>query len=185
MAQNRDPKDVQAWLIGSGIASLAAAVHLVKQANVPACQVHILDIHKGSGGAMEEVTGNSNDGYVLHTGAQPYFHDDCVEELLTMVPSPNNPEKTVWETIKDYQLHGGPGNKAKTRVIRPSGDGSKVDLHSMKIGASFEWISSYFSWTARGRPIQRRFAMYLMDRSSGQNSGLYGRLREYFELLLI
>lgn len=135
MAPNRDPQDVQAWLIGSGIASLAAALHLVKRANVPARQVHILDIHKGSGGAMEEVSGNSSDGYVLHTGAQPYFHEDCVEELLAMVPSPENPAKSVWETIKDYELYGGPGNKSKTRAIRPSGEGSKVDTHRMQIGA--------------------------------------------------
>jgi len=135
MPHNRDPQDVQAWLIGSGIASLAAAVHLVKQANVPARQVHILDVHKGSGGAMEEVSGNSNDGYILHTGAQPYFHEDCVEELLAMVPSSDNPKKTVWETILDYELYGEPGNKAKTRVIRPSGETAKVDAHRMQIGA--------------------------------------------------
>ncbi|KAJ5480473.1 hypothetical protein N7530_005982 [Penicillium desertorum] len=135
MAHNRDPKDVQAWLIGSGIASLAAAVHLVKQANIPARQVHILDVHKGSGGAMEEVSGDPNDGYVLHTGAQPYFHEDCVEELLKLVPSPDNPENTIWDTIEDYELHGGPGHKTKTRLLRHRGEETKVDTHGMQIGA--------------------------------------------------
>lgn len=72
MAPERNPQNVHAWLIGSGVASLAAAVYLVKQANVLARRVHIIDIHHGSGGAMK-TSGNSGDGYVLHTGTQPYF----------------------------------------------------------------------------------------------------------------
>ncbi|KAJ5240707.1 uncharacterized protein N7469_002298 [Penicillium citrinum] len=83
MVHNRDPQNVQAWLVGGGVASLAAAVFLINQANVPPHHVHILDIHHGSGGAMK-TSGNSRDGYVLHTGAQPYFHEECVKDLLSM-----------------------------------------------------------------------------------------------------
>lgn len=134
MAPNRNPQNVQAWLIGSGVASLAAAVHLISQAKVPASQVHILDIHHGSGGAMK-MTGNSRDGYVLHTGAQPYFHEDCVKNLLAMVPSPGNPNKTCWEDIKEHEWYTRPINKSHTRVIRQSENGPRrVDLHQLRIG---------------------------------------------------
>jgi oleate hydratase len=135
MAPARNPQDVQAWLIGSGVASLAAAVHLIKQAKVPAHQIHILDVHHGPGGAME-TSGNSRDGYVLHTGAQPYFQEDCVKDLLTMVPSPGNPDKTSWEDIKEYESYSRPINKAHTRAIRQSDEGlRKVDMHQLRIGA--------------------------------------------------
>lgn len=135
MAPARNPQDVQAWLIGSGVASLAAAVHLIKQAKVPAQQVHILDIHRGSGGAIE-TSGNSRDGYVLHTGAQPYFHEECVKDLLAMVPSPGNPDKTSWELIKEHEWYTRPINKAHTRAIRQSEEGlRKVDMHQLRIGA--------------------------------------------------
>ncbi|CEO60957.1 hypothetical protein PMG11_05395 [Penicillium brasilianum] len=135
MAPKRDPKNVQAWLIGSGVASLAAAVHLVKQAKVPADQVHILDVHHVSGGAME-VSGNSKDGYIYHTGAQPYFQEECVTNLLTMVPDPGHPEKTLWEAIKEHERYTRPMNKAHTRAITQNEEGlRRVDTHKLSIGA--------------------------------------------------
>jgi oleate hydratase len=135
MAPNRNPQDVQAWLIGGGVASLAAAVHLVKQAKVPPHQVHILDTHHGPGGALK-TSGNSRDGYILHTGTQPYLHGECVKDLLTMIPSPENPAKTSWEAIKEHEWHTRPINKARTRVIRKSGEGPrKIDMHQLRIGA--------------------------------------------------
>jgi oleate hydratase len=135
MVPNPDPRNVQAWLIGSGIASLAAAVNLIKRAKVPANQVHILDIHKGSGGALEGVTGNPSDGYILHTGAQPSFHEDCVEKLLTEIPSIDDPEKSVLDVTKrdfpDWTL----GNKTKTRAFRLNEESIlKVDAHRTHIG---------------------------------------------------
>ncbi|KAJ5520914.1 hypothetical protein N7463_001367 [Penicillium fimorum] len=57
MAPTRDPKDVQTWLIGSGGASLAAAVHLINRGKVPARQVHIFDAHHRPGGAMKTSVG--------------------------------------------------------------------------------------------------------------------------------
>lgn len=135
MAPKRDPQNVQAWLIGSGIASLAAAVHLVKQAKVPARQVHILDSHHASGGAME-TSGDAKYGYILHTGAQPYFYEQCVKDLLAMVPSPEKPDKTLWEAIREHEDFTRPIGKARTRAIRQTEDGTcKVDTHKLPIGA--------------------------------------------------
>ena len=135
MTPTRNHKDVQAWLIGSGVASLAAAVHLIKQGKVPAHQIHIIDVHHGSGGAMK-VSGNSHEGYVLHTGAQPYLHEDCVKDLLSMVPSEGTPEKSVWENIKEHELYSRPINKARTRAVRQSEEGLRnVDMHHLRIGA--------------------------------------------------
>lgn len=135
MTPTRNHQEVQAWLIGSGVASLAAAVHLINQGKVPAHQIHILDVHHGSGGAMN-ISGNSREGYVLHTGAQPYLHEDCVKDLLSMVPSAGNPEKTVWEDLKEHELYSKPINKAHTRAIRQSEEGLRnVDMHHLRIGA--------------------------------------------------
>lgn len=140
MPLKREPKETQAWLIGGGIASLAAAVHLIQKAKVPAPQIHILDVHKASGGAMEEVSGNLEDGYVLHTGAQVYFHEQCVEELLGMVPSQDDPEKSVLQSIKDCEPQR-PTNKARTRALRFDEEGRlKVDTHRMHIGIKLRMV---------------------------------------------
>ncbi|KAJ6028037.1 hypothetical protein N7540_003613 [Penicillium herquei] len=134
MPPNRDPQDVQAWIIGSGIASLAAAVHLVK-ARVPACQIHILDIHKGSGGSLEEITGSASDGYVLHAGAQPSFHEDCVEELLAMTPSVDDPEKSVLDTINNIDMDQKLAYKSKIWAVRNEEGKLRLDAHRMQIGS--------------------------------------------------
>lgn len=39
----RQPELTDAYLIGGGIASLAAAVHLIQDAHLPASQIHILE----------------------------------------------------------------------------------------------------------------------------------------------
>ncbi|KAF7719163.1 Uncharacterized protein PECH_001801 [Penicillium ucsense] len=135
MTPKRDPQSVQAWLIGSGIASLAAAVHLIKQAKVPANQVHIIDAHHASGGAME-TSGNAEDGYTLHTGALPYFYEQCVKDLLAMVPSRESPEKSLWEAIREQENSNRPLNKASTRAVSQTEDGTRrVDTHRLPIGA--------------------------------------------------
>lgn len=131
----RNHKNVQTWLIGSGVASLAAVVHLIKQGKVPAHQIHILDVHPDSRGARK-ASGNLQEGYVLHTGAQPYLHEDCVKDLLSMVPGECAPEKNVWENIKDHELYSQPINKAHTRAIRQTEEGLRnVDIHHVRIGA--------------------------------------------------
>ncbi len=80
-------------------------------------------------------SGNSQEGYVLHTGAQPYFHGDCVKDLLMMIPSTVNTEKTVWEDIKEKELYSKPFNKAHTRAIKQSEEGlHKIDMHDLRIG---------------------------------------------------
>lgn len=174
MAPARNPQDVQAWLIGSGVASLAAAVHLIKQAKVPAYQIHILDIHYGSGGAMETL-GSSRDGYVLHTGAQLYFHEDCVKGLLTMVPSPGDPNKTSWEDIKEHESYSRPINKAYTRVIRQSEEGlRKVDMHYLRIGAKLRMDLIKFILDGEKRFDSEQIRDVFKEIFLSQNFGPYG-----------
>lgn len=143
MAQRREPKEVQAWLIGGGIASLSAAVWLLQKAKVPPSQIHILDIHESSGGAMEEVSGDLESGYVLHTGAQLYFHEQCVEELLGMVPSRDDPEKSILQTIKDSEQQS--PTKASARALRLDEEGRLVvDTHRMHIGLKLRMALAAF-----------------------------------------
>jgi oleate hydratase len=51
----------EAFLVGGGIVSLAAAVHLIQDADVPASQIHILESSSESGGSMDGA-GNPHDG---------------------------------------------------------------------------------------------------------------------------
>jgi oleate hydratase len=110
MSSSRDAQKTQAWLIGGGIASLAAAVHLIKRAEVPANHIHILDVHDSSGGAMH-ISGDSAKGYVINAGAQPYLHEDCVEELRSMLPNLQGPiklpKRLAGENMQRSETHQG------------------------------------------------------------------------------
>lgn len=119
----RDPGSTQVWLVGSGIASLAAAVHLIKDARVPGCNIHILDRHEKTGGGIAS-SGDSKKGFILHPGCLPYFHDECVENMLSLVPSDRGSEKSLLDTIRDFELSETPppGSTAKTRFLRNRGE---------------------------------------------------------------
>jgi oleate hydratase len=133
----REPQNTQAWLIGSGIASLAAAVHLIKDAKVPASNIHLLDVHTSTGGGIKSC-GNAQNGYMLYTGCLPYFHDKCVEELLSHVPSTEAPDKSILDTIRDFERYEAPRPQgtATTRILKRGGSGlERVDTDHLHIGS--------------------------------------------------
>ncbi|KAL2856525.1 streptococcal 67 kDa myosin-cross-reactive antigen like family-domain-containing protein [Aspergillus pseudoustus] len=94
----RDPNNTQAWLVGSGLSSLTAALHLIKDAKVPGPSIHIIDIHMGSGGGMT-MQGNEDTGYFLPFECTPHFHGSSVQKLLSLIPSVSDPNKTILETV--------------------------------------------------------------------------------------
>jgi oleate hydratase len=132
----RDPETTQAWLIGSGIASLAAAVHLIREAGLPGCNIHILDRHAKTGGGITS-SGDSNKGYILYPGSLPYFHDESIENLLSLVPSARGLNKSLWNTIRDLELSEDslPGRTAQTRFLRnKEGKCERSDATHLSIG---------------------------------------------------
>ncbi|KAH1475896.1 hypothetical protein KXX06_005723, partial [Aspergillus fumigatus] len=50
--ERRNPEQTEAWVLGSGIAALASALHLIVHAKVPPSQVHVLDSHTSLGEAL-------------------------------------------------------------------------------------------------------------------------------------
>jgi oleate hydratase len=96
--QTRDPNNTQAWLVGSGISSLAAALHLIKDAKVPGPSIHIIDTHNGSGGGLR-MEGSEESGYFLPFECTPHFHGSCVERLLLLIPTAAGSDKSILETV--------------------------------------------------------------------------------------
>ncbi|KAL2787773.1 streptococcal 67 kDa myosin-cross-reactive antigen like family-domain-containing protein [Aspergillus keveii] len=84
----RDSQNSEAYLIGSGIAALSAALHLVKDAQMPPGNIHILDGSPDSGGGLK-TQGDAMDGYFLPMDGNPHFHGECLERLLDMIPDMN------------------------------------------------------------------------------------------------
>ncbi|KAF9888617.1 hypothetical protein FE257_008549 [Aspergillus nanangensis] len=97
----RNPNTIHAWILGSGLPSITAAVHLIKEAKVPASHVHILEKLSTPGGGTVS-SGDATNGYDFCAGGMPQFNDVCVEELLSKVPSRERPGKTALEDILQF-----------------------------------------------------------------------------------
>jgi oleate hydratase len=69
----RDPRSTNVWLFGSGIASLAAAVHLIDDAHVPGLHIHILDRHEQTGSGITS-SGDANTGFIINPESLPLSH---------------------------------------------------------------------------------------------------------------
>lgn len=75
-----------AYLIGGGLASLAAACFLVRDAQMPGRQIHILERERRLGGALDgdQIT---NVGYVMRGGREMDNHFECMWDLFRSIPS--------------------------------------------------------------------------------------------------
>ncbi|KAJ6027947.1 hypothetical protein N7540_003523 [Penicillium herquei] len=97
----RTPSKVNAWILGSSIASLASAVHLISDANVPGSQIHILEPQDTPGDGITS-TGDSLIGYDHRPGCLPRFNDVCMEKLLALIPSISGSGRTVLKDINKF-----------------------------------------------------------------------------------
>ncbi|CAK7212609.1 hypothetical protein SBRCBS47491_001525 [Sporothrix bragantina] len=106
----RPPKETHAYLVGGGIASLTAAVHLIKDAGVPASQVHILEASPRPGGSMGRVgsdgSGKNEEtpawekGYSILAARKLNFSYRCLYDTLSMVPSTRHLGLTVLDDVR-------------------------------------------------------------------------------------
>jgi oleate hydratase len=119
----RQPELTNAYLVGDGIASLAAAVHLVHDAHVPSSQVHILE--SGPGGSLHS-TGTSGTGYVVLVEQMLDLSCVCLYDLLSIVPSLNDPAKTVKQEIDEFNAVPGNRTYANFRLIERGTDAPQI-----------------------------------------------------------
>lgn len=84
--RRRNPEIVHAWLIGTGVPSLAAAVHLICDAKVRASQIHILDADAQTENDVKN-SGHLERGCHLPVDFFSCTLEKCTAELLSNIPS--------------------------------------------------------------------------------------------------
>ncbi|WP_408930395.1 oleate hydratase [Corynebacterium sp. YSMAA5_1_F9] len=75
-----------AWILGSGLAGLSAAAFLVRDAQVPGENIHILEQANIAGGALDGIK-EPEDGFVIRGGREMENHFECLWDLFRSVPS--------------------------------------------------------------------------------------------------
>ena len=132
-------KDSKVYIIGSGIAGLASAVYLLKDAGVVAENIHILEKDSIAGGATDGA-GNPEQGYVVRGGRMHEMHYECYWELLSHIPSLEDPNISVRD--ESYEFNQRFVSNAQARLLK---DGKKLDVSSY--GLSFSQQMDFIKLT--------------------------------------
>ncbi len=88
-ARPKKPKgvdDKKAWIVGAGLAGMAAAAFLVRDAQMPGKNITLLEASKLDGGALDGA-GNEVTGWLLRGGREMEEHFECLWDLYRSVPS--------------------------------------------------------------------------------------------------
>ena len=124
LVKNNYPKDSKIYLIGSGIAALASAVYLEKDAGVPAGNIHILEKDTILGGALDGA-GDVEKGFVTRGGRMHELHYSCYWDLLSYIPSLEDPQVSVRD--ESFEFNERFVANAQARLLK---DGKKLDVSS-------------------------------------------------------
>ena len=76
-------EEKSAWLIGGGLASLAAACFLIRDAGMSGDKIHILEASDRTGGACDGILDSSR-GYIMRGGREMENHFECLWDLFQM-----------------------------------------------------------------------------------------------------
>ena len=98
-----------AYIVGSGLASLAAACFLVRDGQMPGDHIHILEAMDIAGGACDGIFDPSR-GYVMRGGREMENHFECLWDLFRSIPSIETPGVSVLDEY--YWL-----NKARSELL--------------------------------------------------------------------
>jgi len=123
-------EDSKVYLIGSGIASLASAVYLEKDTDIVAQNIIILEKDHIYGGALDGI-GDPEKGFIIRGGRMHEMHYECYWELLSHIPSLENPEVSIRD--ESYEFNKRFVSNAQARLLK---DGKKIDVSSY--GLSFK-----------------------------------------------
>jgi oleate hydratase len=126
MAPSTHPTPGHAYLVGGGIASLAAAAFLIRDGKLPGDHIHILEAADLLGGSLDGA-GQADAGYVLRGGRMLNFTYRCTYDLLASIPSLEHEGRSVNDDIiafnEQIKTH------ALARVV--DRDGHIVDVTDM------------------------------------------------------
>jgi oleate hydratase len=94
-------KATQVYIVGGGIAGLAAAAFAIRDAKVAGSHVHVFEVMDIAGGALDGC--GTPDGYVAR-GARKYNYPayNCTWNLFESIPSLIDPTKNVVDDIHDF-----------------------------------------------------------------------------------
>ena len=117
-------EEKSAYLVGSGLAALAAACFLVRDAQMPGKNIHILEAMDIAGGACDGIDDPTR-GYVMRGGREMEDHFECLWDLFHSIPSLEIPGASVLDEY--YWLNKHDPNYSLCRATEHRGEDAHTD----------------------------------------------------------
>jgi len=127
VAGREDHSATKVYLVGGGIASLAAAVFLIRDGNVLGRNITIIEELEKLGGSLDGA-GSPRDGYVLRGGRMLESKYLCTYDLFSSIPTLDE-SKTVTQEI--FAWNETMKTSSQARLFR---DGHRVDAPKFGLG---------------------------------------------------
>jgi oleate hydratase len=117
----RFAKDSQLWIVGGGIAGMAAAAFAIRDAGVPGKDIHILEELSVAGGSLDGAGSPLGAGAWVTRGGRMLEEEAyrCTWDLFSSIPTVENPDITVRQEIVDFNQKV--KTEAHSRLIGKSG----------------------------------------------------------------
>ena len=115
-----DPRTANVWMLGGGIASMATAAFLIRDAGVPGENIHILETLDVPGGSLDGAASPVQPGYV--TLGRRMLEEEayrCLWNLLESVPRPRRPRQVRAARHRRLQLLGHDARSRAAHQFRP------------------------------------------------------------------
>jgi len=126
MNPSSNPK---AYLVGGGIASLSAAVYLIRDAGMKGSDITIFDESERMGGSLDAMDLSSSEGYSMR-GIRMFEEKayDCLFDLMSSIPSLAHPGQTLREEFLDFVRVNKSYSKARLLKHGQAIDGRPLQL---------------------------------------------------------
>jgi len=179
-ARPRKPEGVDgksAWFVGAGLASMASAVFMIRDAQLPGSQITILERLDLPGGALDGIK-KPKKGFVIRGGREMEDHMECLWDLFRSIPSIEIEGASVLDEF--FWLNKDDPNSSLCRVTEKQGQDARTDkLFTLNDKAQKEMIRVFFATREQmeGKRIDEVFGPDFL----GSNFWLYWRTMFAFE----
>ncbi len=126
-ARPKKPANVDkksAYLVGSGIASLAAACFMIRDGQMKGDKIHILEEMSIPGGACDGIKDDQK-GFVIRGGREMENHFECLWDLFRSIPSLEIDDASVLDEF--YWLNKEDPNSSLMRATVNQGEDAQLD----------------------------------------------------------
>lgn len=134
-------EDKSAYLVGTGIASLAAGCFLIRDAHMDGSKITFLEKEDVPGGSLDGQV-LQNKGYVARGGREMENHFEVLWDLFSSIPSIENPDQSILEHLY-YLKHDDP-NYSNCRITHKQGeryDNGKFNLSQEQVKELIQFVN--------------------------------------------